>query len=356
MNTDINKIKDDGFSLVDRDKKLKNLAVVSLKIALQAYFSTYEAMQRSLGQLEGSDQEEIDAGHTNAYCQNCAEAILHFQHFAELVCKDLLRAENDLLAIDATQRPVILHKLLNKENVSEPEYERINTVEFGEALNRLCELIKAGRIGVGKLEFFVSAKSFLEALNNLRNREWHRGAFILRYPALDALVGEHVLPFVKKVVALPEYSDLSGYWKYQDLACGVDPIEEIIHAWANIKKIAMLKELGRAAYENPLYTGPYGKCLNEEHHRHAQQLAESEVQHGDGSAIKDCPVCGFKSLVLYNETLFPEDCAEPVQSNKVWSYTYEVKCMCCSFEVNDRLDNPIQYNLDIEDFWKGGEL
>ena len=46
MSTDINKIAQDGFSLATGDKKLKSLAMISLKIALQAYFTTFKAMMR----------------------------------------------------------------------------------------------------------------------------------------------------------------------------------------------------------------------------------------------------------------------------------------------------------------------
>jgi hypothetical protein len=364
MSTDINKIAQDGFSLAKGDKKLKSLAMVSLKIALQAYFSTFKAMMRSVKLFEASqgptDQAEIDSGHNSDYCQNCAEAIVHFQHFAELVCKDFLRAEHDLLAIDATQKPVILHKLLKKETVTEAEYERINTVEFGEALTRLCALIKEGRIGVGKLEFISDAKNFLETLNTLRNREWHRGAFILRYPALDHLVGEHILPFVSKVIALPEYADLTYYWTYQKLACGIDPIGEIISACHggkfDLKKVALLKELGRAAYENPLFTGPFAEQFNKDYHRRAKHLAESEVEHGGGADLKICPVCGIKSLVVYDDTYYEDEDHESGTFNRGWRFTWQVQCMCCTFEITDHLENPSKYGLAMEDFWQAEKI
>ena len=50
--TNINKIAQDGFSLATGDKKLKSLAMVSLKIALQAYFLTFKAMMRSVKLFE----------------------------------------------------------------------------------------------------------------------------------------------------------------------------------------------------------------------------------------------------------------------------------------------------------------
>jgi hypothetical protein len=365
MSTDINRIAQDGFSLGDQDHKLKNLAMISLKIALQAYFSTYKSMLYSLHLFDGiqkqHDQKTIDSNHNGEYCQNCAETILHFQHFAELVCKDFLRAEHGLLAIDASQKPLILHKLIKKETVSEQELDGINTLEFGEALTRLCALIKDGRIGVGRLEFILDGQHFLERLNWLRNREWHRGAYILRYPALDRLVGEHILPFVNKVTALPEYTGLSHFWKYKALSCTIDPIDVIMGTCKagkfDLGKIALLKELGRAAYFNPLFSvDMLGQHFNEEHVRRAQHLAKGELESGTGSDVKSCPVCGIKSLVVYEDTDFDEEKAEAGVSVYAWRYTYQVKCMCCTFEINHRLENPSKYGLALEDYWQAEEL
>jgi hypothetical protein len=363
--TDINEIAKDGFSLVDQTHALKNLAMVSLKIALKAYFTTYKSMQHSLHLFDESqkvhDQKTVDFNHNSEYWENCAEAVVHFQHFAELVCKDFLRSEHALLAIDASKKPIILHKLLKKETVSEQELEGINTLEFGEALSRLCALIKEKRVGVGQLDFILSGQTFLDKLNWLRNREWHRGAYILRYPALDRLVGEYVLPFVAEVTGLPEYANLSHFWKYKDLTCAIDPIDVIIESCKNAKldleKIALLKELGRAAYANPLYNNdPIGKFLNEANQHRAQHLAEGELNTGGGADLKNCPVCGLKSLVVYDDTVYEDDDPEVGMPNRGWRYTYKVECMCCSFEINDHLKNPSHYGLAVQDFWQSVEL
>lgn len=360
VTTDINKIAQDGFSLADRDHKLENLALFSLKIALQAYFSTYKSMLYSLHLFDSTpghpDQATIDFNHSSEYWQNCAETIVHFQHFAELVCKDFLRAEHALLAIDASKKPVLLHKLLKQETISEQEHEGINSLEFGDALSRLCGLIKAGRMGVGRLEFILEAQTFLEKLNWLRNREWHRGAYILRYPALDSLVGEHMLPFVSKITALAPYADLSLFWKFTELSCAIDPIQEIISTCKggtfDIKKVALLKELGRAAYANPLFADPMPDEFNREYKRRAVHLAEGE----NGADVKPCPVCGLKSLVVYDDIHHEDDDSETAANNRAWRYTYQVKCMCCTFEINHNLENPSKYGLAMEDYWQANEL
>lgn len=364
MNNDIDQITQDGFSLADQDHKLKNLAIISLKIALQAYFSTYRVMKYSLdlfNPVTQLDRAYIDFNHSSAYCQNCAETIVHFQHFIELVCKDFLRNEHELLAIDASKDPVIFHKLLCKEEIPEQEYEGIKTLEFREALCRLCTLIKERSLGAGRLEFIVDARKFLEKLNTLRNREWHRGAFILRYPALDELVGKYILPFISEIVALPEYADLTDFWKYKKLSCNIDPISEIINTvksgTLNIGKIAVLKELGRAAYENPLFNDKtFLKYINDEYSRRANHIAEKELHNGEVSCVKTCPVCGINSLVVYHNVEGDESDADSGTYCNVWLRTHRVECMCCTFEINRHLENPSKYGLSIEDYWKSEDL
>ena len=260
--TDINKIANNGFTLPERGGAVKGLALLSLKIALKSFFSTYQTMKYRLGifDTKNIEDQEIDFNHSSSYCEVCTEVVVHFQHFAELVCKDFLRADHDLLAVDASDRPVVLHKLLKGDPVSSTDLEGLKSIESWVTLQRLCKLIKARRVGSDQFDFVLQARQWLQKLNKLRNRLWHRGIFILRYPALDNLVGEYVLPFVENVVALPEYSGLQGLWKYKNLRCGIDPIEFIKKEFRNGKyelgKIAYLKELGRAAYENPLSGRP----------------------------------------------------------------------------------------------------
>lgn len=106
--TDINNIAINGFSLPERGRTLKGLALLSLKIALKAFFSTYQSMKYTLHIFNTKNienQETIDFNHSSSYCEACAEAVVHFQHFVELVCKDFLRAEHDLLAMDASPHP-----------------------------------------------------------------------------------------------------------------------------------------------------------------------------------------------------------------------------------------------------------
>lgn len=360
--TDINKIATNGFSLPERGGALKELALLSLKIALKSFFSTYQTMTSKLHIFDTKDIEdqEIDFNHSSSYCEACAEAVVHFQHFAELVCKNFLRAEHDLLAVDASADPVILYKLLKGNSVNSADLEGLKSIEFGLTLQRLCKLIKTRRVGNGQFDFVLQARSWLKELNILRNRLWHRGIFILRYPALDKLVGEYVLPFVENVVTLPEYSGLQGLWKYENLKCGIDPIEFIKKEFRNGKydlgKIAYLKELGRAAYENPLLGKPMLEPLDREHQHRAERIATTENDFSSEAGVRNCPVCGVKSLIVYEDLETNGQAPLERTHGKAWRYAWQVKCMCCTFEINHHLKNASAYGFPIEDYWHAEEL
>jgi hypothetical protein len=192
-------------------------------------------------------------------------------------------------------------------------------------------------------------------------RDSHRVSLFLR-SIVEHNDDPHMLPFVSKVTALPEYSDLTNFWKYKNLSCETDPIELIINTCStgtfDFKKVAMLKELGRAAYANPLYdealTKDFGLEFDREYRRRAIHVAEGEVASGDGSDVRNCPVCGLKSLVVYDETEF--DALETTGFSRALRYTYQVKCMCCTFEINYHLDNPSKYGLKIDDYWQSKEV
>ena len=190
---------------------------------------------------------------------------------------------------------------------------------------------------------------------------WHRGTYILRYPALDDFIGIYILPFVNEIINLPKYSKALPFWKYPVLHCEVDPIKEIISLYKsgvpNLGKTALLKELGRAAYANPIRQVSFFKHFNKILSAKAERIAKEEKFSSDVEKICTCPVCGVKSLVVYNETYSnAEDLGEDEVLNEpyeVWQYTWQVKCMCCTFEIHDSdIANPSTYGLSIEDYWQ----
>jgi hypothetical protein len=365
-------IAKDGFNFNARRGDDSDLAFISLKIALKAYFSTYQTFSTRLHIFDPSyknEPGEIDSNHFNSYCEMCAECIVHFQHFAELVCKGLLRDDHPLLSDIALTNPKTLHLLLHGKTLTEEQKNAVRSIEFSEALKRISDLIDAGLLkDATTLKFFLNHKQTLEVLNSLRNKVWHRGLFILRYPALDQFIGGFVLPFVVDVLRIVKYQGKELSWKYTPLDSGIDPLVEIIKESSNanpdIGKLAFLKEMGRAAYQNP--SAPFkpvpGKAQNltklfsQRIHARALRIAKVEADQ-EYASISICPVCGVKALISYDETDSIE-CETGDDGIEAWNYVYMVKCECCSFKLEGAgLKNAVEYGFSgIADFWRTRSL
>lgn len=356
-------IVQDGFLLREVRDNLKDVALLSLRVALRAYFSTYEAMSYALHLFDPGRQEDqsvVDFNHSTAYCEASTEAILHFQHFIELFCKDVLRADHPLLAADASSDAVLLHRLLHQEQLQDDEMKNLRSLEFSDSLRRLTALIHDGRIDQNTYGFVYDSRLWLDQLNVLRNRAWHRGAFVLRYPSLDQLVGRFILPFVTRVTALPAFQGKEGFWRYRSLACKVDPVTEIMKAIGedpiDTGKVAFFKELGRAAYENPYHESGFAKHFNNEIRGRAERAAQAELGDANISDVRECPVCGSKCLVVYDDIEGEGEDPADGTYDKAWRYTWQVQCRVCSFLINNHLKNPSAYGLTIADYWVAEKL
>lgn len=199
----------------------------------------------------------------------------------------------------------------------------------------------------------LEAETWIVRLNTLRNRIWHRGAFVLRYPALDRLVGGFILPFVKSVTNLPSYRGKEQFWKYKRLSSGIDPIEEMIRVCKfeklDIGNVAFLKEMDRAAFECPYYNNKFYSHYDSQI-RKRMELAAAQERHDPSVAdVTDCPVCGSKCLVVFDDI--------ETEGEDPYEGTYQVECRVCSFTVNHHLKNPSEYGLNgISDYWKTEEF
>lgn len=358
-NKKIDELVKDGFSFAPLSANFTELAILSLRIALDAFSSTYRSVQGKIAFLEegASDREAYEALHNLSYRQSYAECIVHFQHFAELVCKDFLRQVHPLLSIDATPKPAIYHKLLSGEKVNPEDWEGLKSIEFSEVLKRIQSLLTEGRLPV-ELNFLSNYIHPLSKLNELRNRIWHRGTYILHYQALDQFIIQYILPFVDSVTSLPEYKDKRRLWKYNNLHCNVDPISVLadseLKTVYDISKAAFVKELMRAAYKNPIKPVPqgFGKSSivegNLETRQRAEQLAKARERMGEVWTIRQCLVCGTNSLLLYSVT---EMQGEGPEAESVIEFVAGVHCLCCSFSIDNELKNPREYGIATEDYW-----
>ena len=77
---EIKTLRDDGFSLLDQDSELAGTALLSLKLALKAFFSTYQSIRDKLpfyaAENRVSDFEDSILSSSPAYCEACVETIL----------------------------------------------------------------------------------------------------------------------------------------------------------------------------------------------------------------------------------------------------------------------------------------
>lgn len=342
---ELNKIINDGISLPESINRPGTLPLLSLGIALRAYFSTYHqvSMNFFLFTKDGTPIEE-DNEHQISYYTSCFEVIIHFQHFAELVCKAFLRNEHPLLALESAQKTSIFYKLINNDPITSEEQDNLKSVEFSKSLERICTLAELTKNKENKIRYNIFAKwqKPLEQLNILRNRLWHRGTFILRYPALDQFVGVYILPFVNEVVSLPEYSNLEAAWKYKPLYCGIDPIKAIINNFSQNSRytrheIAFLKELGNGAYKNPLWIGPLFSdedSIVKQRNEYIQNNVEADaliaLPNRQAKEVLRCPVCGMLSLL--NTEAY-------------------VLCIGCNLRIGAELGSPKSNEFDFSRAW-----
>jgi len=350
----------DGANIDSFEGAVAGFAFQSLRLGLRAFFSTYREMKYSLHLFEKSHSDkEKDLNTGLRFFDLSAEVVLHFHHFVELIMKDLLRSEHPLLADRGSGDAVVLKKLLSNEPLSPEEETGVMSIEYREAYKRLMRLIDSGKMSSAcDLKFFAesSTRSFLDKINFLRNRIWHRGTYLLRYDALDQFVCLYFLPLLSRIVCLDRYSNKEHRWKYGKLACGFDPLEFLEHECIdyNPGKVAFAKELALAAYENPLMgkdglTGWFDDEIS------SRAIAAAHSEKYNVGRFTDCPVCGIKSLVVYDDVEVVGEDPVTGQYDRAFRYTWQVKCHCCSFEINHHLENGSQYGIPVEDYWEGEE-
>ena len=341
----------DGTDLEDRNCNVGGFALHSLKLGIRAYFSTYKEVRCGIHIFHNNSDNKIkDLNTSDEFFECSAETILHFHHFVELIFKDILRSIHPLMADGVSNDPVVLKKILEKKPLSDSEKARLKSIGFREALKRLVILIKKREIeNYGYYQFIVENENkMLERLNFLRNRIWHRGKFILRYDSLDKFVCQYFLPFLREILELDKYRGYEINWKYKPLKIEFDPLDFLYSERDNydVGKFSLAKELGRAAYENQLDDDKsFGNFYNEDLKQKSERTAETEVM--NVSRIEECPVCGVKSLIVYEDI----DIHGENTDSQVLRSTYKVKCTCCTFEIYDELKNIKNYGIPITDYW-----
>jgi hypothetical protein len=275
----------------------------------------------------------------SGYSEAAFEAIVHLQHFAELKVKEALRASHPaLLVLDRSHHNELFDILQGKADL---DATRLQTIEAGVALQRVLELIRSGRISDEHWGFIAKHREFLQKLNELRNRLWHRGTMVLGYNALDAFFGCHALPFIRSAT---EHDS----WGCGEIAVGVDPLKliegEMRQDNPSIARVAMLKELARAAYRHPLNAAIFN--INRRSYVEAVVRAFGGPESARTLDVRRCPVCGLEALVRY--TTISSDPIIDLMRHEVDM----VSCEGCGLELFESYGEPDDLGLGVGRLWE----
>ncbi|TGM17091.1 hypothetical protein EHQ81_00850 [Leptospira selangorensis] len=346
---EIQRIRDNGFSL-DENKKAENiysnsdLKFIALGTALRAFFSLHKSIF-SVYDVYDHEKKRLHDTHkiTENYIDSYYRIIIHFQHYFELIIKEFLRKENELLTLSGIEDIALTYKILKKQQINSQILSKANTAEFSESLKRLKKLCNDGLIKDAGVQNFIKGSNQLDCLNYLRNRIWHRGTYFLYFPDILLLIGKYILPLViDSLSILPK-----SFKKIMErkLNIDIDPISEIILEYKanrkiNFGKLICLLELGRASFENPMpikikQTNSFYKHFAAKYER----IAAKELDFDPTLEVKRCPVCGINALVIsidVNSVGAPE--------------AFDAYCNCCNYKADSPIYDPNKYGFSYQLF------
>ena len=366
-------IKSSGFSLDSVFKSDLTIAFLSLRIALKAWFSTYQCFRWKYDIIDPNSPPLIlpiqninpiqiqQSRYPIEYYETYSETIIHFHHYFELIIKDILRREHELLVSDASRDPLLLYKLVKGEVITSDESEKSQSIEFSTALSRILKLVENNKLDRKKYDFIINGKSTLESINALRNRLLHRGTYVLPYQTLDEFIGRYVLPLVICTTDLHEYSRKNhDKWCYRQLFCGLDPLTLIVSKFkdqdVNYACIALLKEIGRAAYISQIDNKIGGIRIENGSRERAEALAKIEFDSNEYYKydVLICPVCGCKSLVRFCD--IERENPDFEEDSKEWLVTTNIYCYSCTFEIAGDILKTSQCDIPIDNYWFHDEI
>lgn len=338
----------------------QNLASFSLLSSLRSYFQTAQGLSYLLrrAETEGLSQDDFDKACGSKYATDACDAITHFQHFLELYVKDILLEDNPLMVYDASRKPELLYDLIHGNPIPDEKLERVTFIEFSEAIDRLKENL--GNFD-HKYSFLSKYFDLMKKLNQLRNRIAHRGAFVIRYKALDELFCGYLLPFIEEIKAsTPDYTQTLewGFNLHTKIDVYKELVDEYKKASINIKRVYLLKLIAHCAYNNDipyfeptpanadpfdvLMTGSGYEWLYDEKKSIIAQRAMGEAEQRFGR-VEKCPICGCNSFVLENDYYETEEGADV-------PYVYDASCHHCGFHLETELLDPSVHGLPLLDY------
>ncbi len=325
---------DDGFYV--KSSPEKDAAYYSLRIALEAYFSTYYTTKSELERIACvTNHEEINKAIENnaAFIENSINIWMHLQHFFELKIKQILNEKNEFLTIiPAKDSKTYCYQVLMKQ-IEEREHHT-NSVEFSEAKKRLNVLVSDNLIDSKLAKVFYENTKTLDFINIMRNMTTHRGRRILKYCTLDDVMCQHILPFLKEVLSCEECSTHNCMFGREKVTEIIQPlIEEGKKNNLDYGLIAYKKECARCTPRKKLMFGrklSYWDKKEIEYKKEIYQLTENFVE----QELKTCPCCSKRALLVSAE---PEDITKRLEDCSF----KDTGCYCalCGFEANQFILN-----------------
>lgn len=338
----------------------ENLASFSLKSSMRSYFQTAEDLTNLLKKpdLGTMTVQEVDKACGPKYAVDACDAITHLQHFLELYVKDILQKDSPLLVYDASKKPELLYDIIHSNVIPDDKLEKIKFIEFSEAIDRL-------KANIDKLDpkftFLKKHIEMMKSLNTLRNRIAHRGAFVIRYKALDELFCKYVIPLIDEIKQnTPEYTKPLewGFNLHTKIDVYAELKDEYLKSTVNPKRVYLLKLMANCAYNNDVpYFEPspqtedpvdaifnmhtdYSWIYDERKTIIAKRaLGEAEQRFG---RVEKCPICGCESFVLENDYYDTDEACVP--------YVYDASCHHCGFHLDGDLLNPTDFGLPLPDY------
>lgn len=331
-------------------------AYISLMSAIQSYFDTYRTLSYVECSVDFCDlrrkrekwkEWEKQINDTPEYRCDYFTSITHFQHFFEIVIKGILK---------------IFEKLTEYKN-------------FPQAFDKLQEIPreKIHNDVQKEIEFLLEHRKTLCKLNKLRNYAWHQGVAKKNYCSYDFFVGCRIFPLLLKFIDFSKNSPKRQLWFYKKTYVGLDPMDEIYKEFkkqgrnADYEKVALLKEMGRAAYQNPLFLNEYEDCDGKKYHLHRRvvQMTNRDIMDEYDAKTKNykimfpyskllrCPVCGQKMLVKFMDA-GDEDVVDG--DGNVFCEMVEVldkyECQVCSFRINPNIKSLSINTINGKEIWK----
>ena len=329
----------------------------SLKTALKAYFESYHSTLLAHPFLPLTALKKRNRFEIEEYKALYFTTITHLQHFFEFILKDSLKRINPILDTKFDQKGFKNVYQAIKGFSSSLDSSEMVSIEFSDALERLLEIrkIDPNNAVIIEINSLLNKANILRTLNTLRNRIWHKSLFFLRYHEFDLFMGQHILPLIKDVMMLPEYANQR--WKYKTLSCKKDPIDEIIRVCnlnrPSFEKIGLLKEMGRAAYENPIImmdkpNSSWFRAFNHDKIIESKTKTDAVCKEFFYTDVFECPVCGQKTLIKYEFYDWVDD-----QNGNPIDITIPDKLYCetCSFFIKGNIKRLSFIGICDKKFW-----